>query len=71
MTAKEMFEQLGYKQMPNSSLGITYYNDSFTIYFFSLTNQYSKVSSTSDKASVAIGVDEHKAIAKQLEELGW
>lgn len=75
MTAKEMFEELGYEQDLNNDFYIGYIkhipntiikNRTFTFMkemkFFTFIDQDN---------SVAIELNELKAINKQIEELGW
>ena len=75
MSAKEMFEQLGYKLMVEDQIWtkhrLLYTRDRTAMYFLFATKTYYKCTRTYDVESETITVDEHKAITKQLEELGW
>ena len=70
MTAKEMFEQLGYIERPNNE----YDTDAELIYdtqkrfYHSI---YFDKDKTIDISSSTITLDLLKAINKQIEELGW
>lgn len=77
MTAKEMFEKLGYKYIEHVEklYGDIQYNKQFefaeiTIYF---NNKNKEVEFSSDVVDIVINIDleELKAINKQIEELGW
>lgn len=70
MTAKEMFEELGYTERPKNE----YYTDAELIYdrekryFHSI---YFDKDKTIDVSNPTITLDLLKAINKQIEELGW
>ena len=74
MSAKEMFEKLGYKEV-NSQDKVAYFNkkDNVRIRFYELHNQYGKSIQIEDDChmSTFIGMKELQAINKQIEELGW
>ena len=65
MSAKEMFEELGYKQDYNIDYAIRYCNEErdYYIYFYKYVR---KIEVLHD-----ITLQELKAINKQVEELGW
>ena len=65
MSAKEMFEQLGYKQTNNNTYSTCYKNEEedYYIYFY---NYSKKIEVLHD-----ITIQELQAINKQVEELGW
>ena len=71
MTAKKMFEELGYTCM-NSEGVITYRKHIGTcvceIDFWFDFEEYSSIETL---GRLLIDADTHKAITKQLEELGW
>lgn len=64
MTAKEMFEKIGFKQMPIKGTVITYCNGPEKIRFYN--NR--KIVSTNYKEMT---LDLLKAIYQQMKELGW
>ena len=70
MSAKEMFEELGYKERPKNE----YYTDAELIYdtqkrfYYSI---YFDKDKTIDVSNQMITLDLLKAINKQIEELGW
>ena len=74
MSAKEMFEKLGYKEV-NRQDKVAYFNkkDNVRIRFYELHNQYGKSIQIEDDChmSTFIGMKELQAINKQIEELGW
>jgi hypothetical protein len=75
MTAREMFEELGYKQVRNDKYGIKYINEDdwdaeveFDLEwktFDASLNDFGEIRPDS------IDIPKFKAIQKQLEELGW
>ena len=74
MTAKEMFEELGYKYEENNT-EIIYFN-SFRSRFQYLIVFYKDIKTIEkfkyyNNVSVGINVKELQAINKQIEELGW
>ena len=86
MTAKEMFERLGFKLLtkPNkeiprkswdySSGGITYYNNYMIIKFDTNWKNYRTIlfkNGDDDDRQHNISLELHQAINKQIEELGW
>lgn len=83
MTAREMFENLGYKQSENSSNYIVYkYNEfdmdvpetySKTIYRIVFIKRKKLIQICNDNGSYFITCDKRlvQAINKQVEELGW
>ena len=80
MTAKEMFEKLGYEQITNNDNLIKYKNDSlgdgdytyvsfnriYTEYEVGYYDGYNKT-----RNPLWVSIQEYKAITKQLKELGW
>ena len=81
-TAKEMFENLGYKQLgsfkPNHNKYIIIawskeqYEDRFTVYFYD--NKAVRVIMETKRGEIyppIIELEELQAINKQVEELGW
>ena len=77
MTAKEMFEKLGYVQTINSDYLIEYVgdnedNESVYIRFYFLSKEY-EVGYFDGYISTAMptSIEEHKAITQQMKELGW
>lgn len=74
-TAKEMFEELGYKLVVNANNNIYYKKDDCKWIIFSntSTNCYIKANIFIDdkKYETVIDLKELKAINKQIEELGW
>jgi hypothetical protein len=74
MNAKEMFGQLGYKVVEDpiwSKYRLLYTKDRTAIAFLFMTKTYYKYTYSYNVESEAIIMEEHKAITKQLEELGW
>ena len=81
MTAKEMFEKLGYKQTINNDNLIEYKDDSYGygdykyVWFHRFWKEYlvgyydSYETKTRPRSKVSI--EEHEAITKQMKELGW
>ena len=65
MSAKEMFEELGYKQINNDNYSTCYSNEeeNYYIYFY---NYWKKIEVLHD-----ITMKQLQAINKQVEELGW
>lgn len=76
MSAREMFEKLGYKQVENNANYIGYkyeFSDGSSIYStirFYLPQQEIEFYYNDDILN-SIGVEELKAINKQIEELHW
>lgn len=69
MTAKEMFEELGYKQIKSNELAMVYENEECYIVFdlfYETVDKRMKLARTR-----SIYLKEFKAIQKQIEELGW
>ena len=66
MSAKEMFEKLGYKCIDEERLVYKKYDDSIkrTIHIAFFDNQKILITKS-------IGLEELQAINKQVEELGW
>jgi hypothetical protein len=62
-TAKEMFEELGYRKMDTSAPTIAYVRVFDEIWFNTNRKTYSSL--------YGIGIDVHKAIHQQMKELGW
>lgn len=73
MTAREMFESLGYKYCEESDERYNYkiikYYDTNTEFVFSINSREFAVSYCEEPKYIT--VDEFKAILKQMEELGW
>ena len=70
-TAKEMFEQLGYKQIRNSEEFIEYEKDGRNISFELETHTFAGVHVWLDCQAILIDAKELQAINKQFEDLGW
>lgn len=81
MTAKEMFEELGYKQTRNDNVFIEYQDDSHGdgdykyISFIHMWKDY-KVGyydgwGTKREKPTKVSIKEHEAITMQMKELGW
>lgn len=71
MTAKEMFEKLGYEQDLNSER-IRYFNEETKYYVvFFLEYKIYTIGCSNENEDVGINIELHKAINKQVEELGW
>lgn len=70
MTAREMFEELGYELWANLDEGIIYinFNTQSTVLFFTDSKCYQAVQYGSVKT---VCVEEFNAIQKQFKELGW
>lgn len=67
MTAKEMFEALGYEysKFYDRNIMIQYYDEEENqIVFWIMEQEFSA-------SNFSLTVDEFKAIQKQMEELGW
>lgn len=64
MTAREMFEELGYKVKENKSY-IEYENDEE--HYFIFNKDYKNISI----GAYEIDIDEFKAVQQQIKELGW
>lgn len=83
MSAKEMFEKLGYKQEKDDKIHITYYNGNFEniqkcdkqITFDLESKSFIAYSpyelNDYEDCSIFINMKELQAINKQVEELGW
>jgi len=69
MTAKEMFEKLGYKIEHNDEDNLYYVNDGLLIQFDLIYREYCVYFKNNEIASISC--EEHKAITQQLNELGW
>ena len=72
-TARELFEELGYEYNRYNN-SIKYFDNSGTSFWycsitFDLTNKEYSVRENDDYTSVDVKL--HKAITKQMEELGW
>lgn len=72
MTAKEMFEELGYDEIKNDCYYLDYACGDNVISFCKKLKTYASYCS-GDKHStcVYINVEEHNAITNQMKELGW
>lgn len=83
MSAREMFEELGYKQEKGDKIYITYYNGNFEnkqrcdkqITFDLESKSFIAYSpyelNDYEDCSIFINTEELQAINKQIEELGW
>lgn len=81
MTAKEMFEALGYEQVTNNNNLIEYTDDSHGdgdyvyISFYRMWKEYEvgyyDGYETKTKGATMVSIKEHEAITKQMKELGW
>lgn len=81
MTAKEMFEALGYEQTTNNNNSIEYVDDShgdgdyvyvsFYLWLKEYEVGYFDGYETKTKVATGVSIKEHEAITKQLKELGW
>lgn len=69
MTAKEMFEKLGYKISNNDDLMLSYVNRSLTVVFWKPNETYNAYIGSTRSGS--IDAELHKAITQQMQELGW
>lgn len=70
MTAKEMFEELGFKQIRNNEDWMLYESiyDDFMIYF---DKEFRTYTFKCNNLPVNVDIAEHMAITKQMKELGW
>lgn len=68
-TAKEMFEELGYKLMNKNKREIWYKKDKLNITFIVQDKYYCIYSE--DRNNTVLDIKEHKAINHQVSELGW
>ena len=68
LTAKEMFEKLGYEYCPNEE---HFSMNAIVVYRKGLNSIYFDFDKTIDIGCKIIGIDLWKAINKQIEELGW
>ena len=69
MSAKEMFEELGYELETENNWGLQYYNEEEdNEYFFNKEHKWVEVPKG---AYDVIDLKVLKAINKQIEELGW
>lgn len=75
MTAKEMFEKLGYERkydyIPYADCESIVYKKDNHIIRFCMTDLGNKLQIISEKYQVDLDVEELKAINKQIEELHW
>ena len=83
MTAKEMFEALGYKQTRNDNVLIEYIDDSYGygdykyVWFYHMWQEYIVGYYDNDPYGIKtrprykVSIEEHEAITKQMKELGW
>lgn len=81
MTAKEMFEALGYEQIINNDNLIAYKDDSHGdgdyayVKFYPMWKEYEvgyyDGYETKTKEPARVYIKEHEAITKQMIELGW
>ena len=70
MSAKKMFEKLGYKQVNNDINYLIYDLDGIFELKFYKPQQYIEIKVIEDAYST-LDVEELQAINKQVEELGW
>lgn len=79
-SAKEQFEELGYKEIFNNTITVTYkkiYKDrTIVICFYKKHKKIAKFRAglclfLQEEKDVAINLKELQAINKQVEELGW
>lgn len=69
MTAKEMFEKLGYEQIYNTINYIIYdYEENFEIKFY---RPHKLIEIVGKEPYNTLDMEELQAINKQIEELGW
>lgn len=68
MTAKEMFEELGY-EIKDTEYYIEYFKKNDYIQFWK--NNFNKITVHSLSGTMALDIRELQAINKQIEELGW
>lgn len=73
MTAKEMFEELGYELYENRAgyPWIDFESEDFIITFFLKSKSYKKVSREDENLEKNINQQEYKAITQKMKELGW
>ena len=82
MTAKEMFESLGYTYYDNSHLNVGYFEyhtendvgeESIRFHFSKIVSVHAIVKNGLKRCVIPapLNMDELKAITKQCEELGW
>lgn len=69
MTAKEMFEEIGYEIIQSDENKINYSNGNFYIEFDLKYREYMSCSYNDDLLPITL--EEHKAITQQMKELGW
>ena len=78
MTAKEMFEKLGYEKTSDTPL-CYYFNDGGYVNLIEFVNsrqeiiftEYEEYNENKPQGSFALDKKELQAINKQIEELGW
>ena len=72
MTAKEMFEKLGYKQEKDiRELQIRYVNKHQKIVFDLMCKQYWTTNLNDEEEMWAFLIEEHLAVHQRMKELGW
>lgn len=77
MTAREMFEELGYELVPRfvhingSVLAYTNYKKCITIEFYLEKKAFCKIRKAFTNCSMNTSMSELQAINKQCKELGW
>lgn len=83
MTAKEMFEELGFIFIAESKRGVSYLqsekceiypydkNDEIQVTFYKEVECYVCRSMDYEKGDLLIKAELHKAIHQQMKELGW
>lgn len=72
MTAKEMFMNLGYKEVDNNYCQIVYKRNNLCILFNKEDNIYGIAFNAYDGSCIVeTSIGTHKAIHQQMKELGW
>lgn len=71
MTAREMFEKLGYEQITLNDEQIIYASKNSPTIYITFDKIYRSYIVEYNHLSEFVTPIEHKAITKQMEELGW
>lgn len=71
MNAEEMFEELGFKQTCKNHRFIEYKRNEAMVFFDKKDKEYFCYIECEYDISFVVSIEEHKAINKQCEELGW
>lgn len=71
MTAREMFEELGYSLEANNEYTIKYSKEECDYTTFDFNLKKKKIYSIFMSAAHGITLDELKAVIRQAKELGW